>query len=113
MFPGAVGLFRVTRAFFAALGEGDGAQMMSLLTEGSLFPAAQTAEQTLATCEASVDDGSIGATGMAVRDVRLESMVGDVATVVVDPTLDGQASTGPFRLQLVDGRWELDLPGST
>ena len=60
-----------------------------------------------------MDDGSIGATGMAFRDVRLESMVGDVATVVVDPTLDGQASTGPFRLQLVDGRWELDLSGSS
>jgi hypothetical protein len=103
----------VTRAFFAALGEGDCAQMMSLLTEGSLFPAEQTPEQTLATCEASVDDGSISFTGMAVGDVRLESMAGDVATVAVDFTLNGQASTEQIQLQLVDGQWKLDLPGST
>jgi hypothetical protein len=102
----------VATAFFTALEDRDCEAMIDNLTTGSLFPEEQSPEQTLATCQAALDSGATAFEGVDVGTIMLASLEGDVATVSVDFNIDDQVSTENFELQLVDGEWKLDLPGS-
>jgi hypothetical protein len=102
----------VATAFFGALESRDCAGMIELLTPGSLFPEDQSPEDTLSACQEAVDSGSTGFEGIDVGTITLASVEGEVATVSVDFSLAGQASSEQFELHRIDGRWRLDLPGS-